>query len=235
VTKDAAQDAAEDTAPLAGASEWRAEPGRDLTLVQRITEALTRRIVSGALAPGTPLRQDHVAAEFDASHVPVREAFRNLEAQGLVTSEPRRGVRVTAIDRASIVEATEMRTALEALALRHAISRMGSGDIAKALAASREAERSRSILVFEAANRRFHQALIAPCGMPRLLGAIADLHRVSARFLFAVWRDLDWRERSETEHRAILEAAQRGDADAAAALLARHITAAGEALVAALR
>jgi DNA-binding GntR family transcriptional regulator len=144
-------------------------------------------------------------------------------------------VRVSPLDAASITEATEMRAALEALALRHAIGRMGSGDVAKARAASREAERSQSIFVFEAANRRFHQALLAPCAMPRLLSAIADLQRVGARFLFAVWRDLDWRERSEKEHRAILAAARRGDAELATALLARHIIAAGEALVEALQ
>jgi DNA-binding GntR family transcriptional regulator len=216
-------------------SETQAELGRDLTLVGRIAEDLARRIVSGALAPGTPLRQDHVAAAFGASHVPVREAFRRLEACGLAKSEPRRGVRVSPLDAASVIEATEMRAALEALALRHAMGRMALQDLERARAASREAEQSRSIFVFEAANRRFHLALLGPCAMPRLMDAIADLHRISARFLFAVWRDLDWRDRSEKEHRAILDAARAGDGEPACALLARHISAAGEALVAALR
>ena len=207
---------------------------RGLTLVSHVTEALARRIISGELAPGEKLRQDHVAAEFGASHVPVREAFRRLEARGLATSAPRRGVRVSPLDASSIREATEMRAALEALALRHSVGRIGETDIAKARSASREAERSQSILVFEAANRRFHLALTAPCAMLRLMAAIADLHLVCARFLFAVWRDLDWRLRSEEEHRAILDAALRGDGEAAAALVGRHIVAAGEALIGAL-
>jgi DNA-binding GntR family transcriptional regulator len=176
-----------------------------------------------------------VAAEFKASHVPVREAFRGLEARGLATSEPRRGVRVSGFDRACIVEATQMRAALETLALRHAIGRTTAEDFAKALAASHEAEQSQSIFVFEAANRRFHTALTAACAMPRLMGAVADLHRISARFLFAVWRDLDWRQRSEEEHRAILAAAQQGNVELATSLLSDHILAAGEALVSALR
>ncbi len=60
----------------------------------RISRVLADRIIAGAIEPGTQVRQDHIAAEFGASQVPVREAFRRLEAQGLAVSEPRRGVRV---------------------------------------------------------------------------------------------------------------------------------------------
>src|SRR5690606_5553524 len=63
------------------------------TLANRISRSLADRITAGEFAAGARLRQDHIAEEFGASHVPVREAFRRLEAQGLVVSEPRRGVR----------------------------------------------------------------------------------------------------------------------------------------------
>jgi DNA-binding GntR family transcriptional regulator len=68
--------------------------------------------------------QDHLASEFQASHVPVREAFRRLEAQGLVTVQPNRGVRVAPLAPADVLEVSEIRAALEALALRHAIPRL---------------------------------------------------------------------------------------------------------------
>ncbi|WP_407818396.1 GntR family transcriptional regulator, partial [Staphylococcus aureus] len=61
------------------------------TIAARISRTLADRIVRGELSPGERLRQDHIAAEFGASHVPVREAFRRLEAQGLAASIPRRG------------------------------------------------------------------------------------------------------------------------------------------------
>src|SRR5438270_404379 len=64
----------------------------DRSIATEIARDLGRRIVTGVIAPGEWLRQDHVAEEFRASHVPVREAFRRLEAQGLVQSEPRRGI-----------------------------------------------------------------------------------------------------------------------------------------------
>ena len=93
------------------------------TVAARISRILAERIVAGQLAPGTRLRQDHIAGEFGASHVPVREAFRRLEAQGLAVSEPRKGVRVAGFDLSEVKEVAAMRAALEELALRHAAAR----------------------------------------------------------------------------------------------------------------
>ena len=213
----------------------RLEPDADRTVASRIAGALAERIISGAIGPGARLRQDHVAAEFRASHVPVREAFRRLEAQGLVEHEPRRGVRVPPLDPDAILELTEMRAALETLALRHAFDRIGADALAAAHDAIAAGEASDDITVWEAANRRFHSALIAPCAMPRLLSAIDDLHRSTARFLFATWRELDWQARSDEEHRALLDAVARGDRAEAERLLGVHIRDAGHALLARLR
>ena len=206
-----------------------------LTLVSRLTEELARRIVSGALAPGERLRQDHLAAEFGASHVPVREAFRRLEARGLIVSEPRRGVRVAPIDAESVIEVAEMRAVLEGLALRQAAARMSSDEIENAARLLDEGAPSSGIADWEETNRRFHRALVVRCAMPRLIAAIDDLHRASARFLFAAWRDLGWKGRSDEEHRAILVALRERDAERASALLSRHIRGAAEALVAVMR
>jgi len=200
-----------------------------------IARALAERIVTGALAPDAPVRQDHVAAEFGASHVPVREAFRKLEAQGLLVAEPRRGVRVAPLDPAAVVEVTGMRAVLEVLALRHAFPLLTDSDLEAARAAVVTAEASLSIAVWEQANRRFHRALVAPCGMQRLLAAVDDLHRASARYLFLTWRDLDWQPRSDTEHEAILACLRAGEIEAGATMLHRHIVDAGHALVAQLR
>jgi DNA-binding GntR family transcriptional regulator len=207
----------------------------DDSVAGRIARALSDRIVGGLLAPGARLMQDHVAEEFQASHVPVREAFRKLEAQGLVVSKPRCGVRVSQLDPAVVGEVTEMRAALESLALSHALPRLRGADLAAARQALADGEASDQIPVWEAANRRFHLAITAPCAMPRLMAAIADLHRSDARFLFATWKQLDWRPRSDTEHRAILDAVTRRDGDGARALLEAHVRDAGRALVARLQ
>lgn len=209
--------------------------GVDRSVAGHIAAALAQRIVSGALAPGARLMQDHVAEEFQASHVPVREAFRKLEAQGLVVSKPRCGVRVSEIDPGLVLEVTEMRAALEGLALDHALPRLGRADLDAAHQALVEGEASGQIADWEAANRRFHLAITAPCGMPRLMASIGDLHRSDARFLFATWKQLDWQPRSDTEHRAILDAVKRGDGGRARTLLESHVREAGRALVERLR
>src|SRR5581483_11267014 len=162
----------------------------------RIAEVLADRIISGALPPGARLMQDHLAAEFSASHVPVREAFRKLEAQGLVVSKPRCGVSVSHLDPGIVLEVTEMRAALESLALRHALPRLTATDLDAARKALVEGEASDQIADWEAANRRFHLAFTTPCGMPRLMASIRDLHRSDARFLFATWKQLHWQPRS---------------------------------------
>jgi DNA-binding GntR family transcriptional regulator len=206
----------------------------DRSITSQIARALAQRIVSGALAPGAPIRQDRIAEEFQASHVPVREAFRKLEAQGLVVSEPRRGVRVAPLDPAAIMEIAEMRAAMETLALRHAFPNLTENDLSAATGALSDGETSSDIAVWEAANRKFHRALTAPCAMPRLMASIDDLHQTGARFLFVTWKELKWQPRSDEEHRLILEATKQRDLTRAVAALNDHILGAGQALCAKL-
>ncbi len=202
----------------------------DRSVAGGIARALASRIVQGHLPPGEPIRQDHVAAAFKASHVPVREAFCRLEAQGLVVSQPRRGVRVAPLEPRALFEVTQMRVSLEVLALRRAVPKLTAGDIAEAQAALLEAAASDDIAVWEVANRRFHNALMRPCAMPRLLVTIADLQSAAARYLFATWRDFDWQPRSDIEHRALLVAARAGNVEVAGVILRAHILAASETL-----
>lgn len=195
---------------------------KDDTIAVRISKVLAERIIAGVLEPGARLRQDHIAAEFGASHVPVREAFRRLEAQGLAISEPRRGVRVAAFDLAEVKEVAEMRAALEVLALRHAAPHITSAILDEAERVTRTGDNSPDVASWEAANRLFHRTLLEPCGMPRLLASIDDLHAVSARFLFAAWQSA-WETRTDHDHLAILAALREGNIDEAAAVLARHV------------
>lgn len=192
------------------------------TVAARISRILAERIIAGEIEPGARLRQDPIAEEFGASHVPVREAFRRLEAQGLAVSEPRRGVRVAGFDLTEVKEVAEMRAALEVLALRHAAAHLTPAVLDVAEEACGACDNSRDVRSWEEANRRFHRLILEPCRMPRLLAAIDDLHAASARFLFSAWRS-DWEARTDHDHRAILAALRKGDIEAACSTLARHV------------
>jgi DNA-binding GntR family transcriptional regulator len=194
-----------------------------LTIASRIAGAIAEQIISGALAPNAPLRQDHVARQFSSSHVPVREAFRQLEAQHLVISLPRRGVRIAPLDAASVREIVEMRAALEVVALRHAASRLTPAHLARIELALIECDNAETLQDFEAANRAFHQALVSPCAMPRLLASLDGLQLANSRLVFATARHAGWQPRSNQDHRLILQALRARNLDQACSLLARHI------------
>lgn len=177
--------------------------GENTTIAERIANAIGERIISGALRPDAPLRQDHIAREFSSSQVPVSEAFRLLEARHLVITIPRRGVRVAPLDTEEIAE---MRAALELVALRNSVSRLtahGFGVIELALI---DGDKARTVEEFERANRAFHHALVAPCGMPRLLAALVGLQLANSRLVFAMACSGGWRPRSNQDHRLILQA-----------------------------
>jgi DNA-binding GntR family transcriptional regulator len=200
------------------------KPGyENTTTAVRIAQSIGERIISGALQPDVPLRQDHVAREFNSSHVPVREAFRQLEAQHLVVVVPRRGVRVALLDTRSVKEIAEMRAALEVVALRNAAPRLAAHDLARIELALIEGDSAQTIEDFETANRAFHHALVAPCAMPRLLASLDGLQLANSRLVFAMARSAGWQPRSNQDHRLILQALRARNVDQACNLLARHI------------
>ncbi|UGY18959.1 GntR family transcriptional regulator [Bradyrhizobium septentrionale] len=193
------------------------------TTAGRIAGAIGERIISGELLPDAPLRQDHVAREFHSSHVPVREAFRQLEAQHLVVAVPRRGVRVAPLDTKSVKEIAEMRAALEVVALRNAAPRFTSAHLARIELALIEGDNAETVQDFEMANRAFHHALVAPCAMPRLLANLDGLQLANSRLVFAMARNAGWRPRPSQDHRMILQAVRARNIEQACGLLARHI------------
>lgn len=193
------------------------------TVAERIARVIGERIVAGELAAGTPLRQDHIAEEFDASHVPAREAFQLLRAQGLVISEPRRGMKVSPLDQVSIQETVEIRAALETLALRLAAPRINAAAFERIELALTAGDQAKTIVEWEQANRTFHRELVSPCRMPRLLSMLDDLQLANSRIIFSATRSAGWRPGSSHAHRQIVDALKKRDIPSAVSLLDAHI------------
>ncbi|OKO87964.1 transcriptional regulator [Bradyrhizobium sp. NAS80.1] len=193
------------------------------TVAERIANVIGERIVSGELAPGTPLRQDHVAEEFDASHVPAREAFQLLRSRGLVVNVPRRGVRVSPLDPASVQEVVEIRAALETLALTLAAPRMNAACFDRIERALLAGDQAQSIVDWERANRAFHREIVSPCKMPRLLSMLDDLQLANSRIIFSATRSAGWKPGSSLAHRQIVNALRKREFERAVSLLRAHI------------
>lgn len=192
------------------------------TIADTIYDSLSQQIITGALTAGEKLRQDHIARAFDTSHVPVREALLRLQAHGLAKSEPRRGMRVTALDPVEMREVIEMRVALEPLALQYAVQNLTPNALVRAEEARLACDAAETMPEWEARNRAFHRAILTPCGLPRLLRTIDDLHIASARYLFAHWRP-KWEQRVDSDHAALMQAIQKKDTAGAVSILVRHI------------
>ncbi|MCR4268465.1 GntR family transcriptional regulator [Nitratireductor sp. ZSWI3] len=196
---------------------------------ERIAAGLRQEIVSGRLAAGSPLRQERIAETYGTSRMPVRDALRLLEAEGLVQMAPNKGATVALLNAAEFREIYEMRGAAEVLALRLAIPELTNRQIERAADIQGAAERS-SIKEFGALNKAFHMALYEPCARPRLLAHIAGLNDLADRYLRVAAIELDYVQQSHREHHALLDACRRRDEKGACAILWAHIEDAGRAL-----
>ena len=196
-----------------------------------VLDGVRADILSGRLPAGSTLRQEELAERFEVSRMPVREALKRLEAEGLVEVLPSRRVRVAALSRAEIEDVYDMRAALEPLAVSLAVPRLDRAHLRDAAYALEAAEDEDDAETFGVRNAAFHLALMNPCERPRLLSSIAALLDVSDRYQRAALRDAEHTALVREEHRRLLDAARRGDAGGAAALAEAHVRGAGARLL----
>jgi DNA-binding GntR family transcriptional regulator len=205
---------------LAGAG---ALPSRTVAVLDAIKHA----ILAGELRPGQALVETDLAEVLGVSKTPVREALKTLAGAGLVTMSPYKGAAVRVLDDAQARHVYDARLLIEPEAVARSVTRgHGWGPAHEALARAGAApdQAGRSL-----ANRDFHRALYAGCGNPLLVRALDDLRDQTALVSVAAWRrEPDWLdnpswEQEAAEHRAMLAAAEDGDAERAAGLLRDHI------------
>jgi DNA-binding GntR family transcriptional regulator len=188
-----------------------------------VREALRRAISAGELAPGIQLRQDELAERFGTSRIPVREALRQLEAEGFVTFLPNRGAVVSDLSIDEVIELLEIRIALECHALRLAIPAMGDIDLDDAREILRSYDEEPDAEKWGAFNWRFHKALYAPCNRPRLLAMIEANYGHVGRFTRALVSRATGKDRPQREHYQLLEFCRGGEVEKAVRLLREHI------------
>ena len=203
-----------------------------LTIQQAVADAVRTRVISGQLPAGTRIDQDALAAEFSVSRMPVREALRQLGAEGFVTIVPHRGAIVTALSPAEVEEIYEIRAALEGVAARHASQTLTADDLErlrKVLAAMRN---EKQIDTWVALNAEFHNAINQASMRPRLLELIQRFREQSQPYIRLYVQRLHKSAQARKEHRAILEALADRDADRAETAVRAHLVGTGRAVAA---
>lgn len=196
------------------------------TLTDRVYESLREDILTNRLPPGTPLQEAAIARALEVSRGPVREALRRLAAEGLVDLIPRRGAVVSSLSREEFLDAYRVREALEVLAIRLATPRLTEEDLQeleRLHEAMVQAAAANDVDAFFAANAAFHELFVDRSGNLILQDYYYPLVDQMRRYRL---RSVSLRGgllRSCDEHRAILDALRRRDAEAAAQLLSEHI------------
>lgn len=195
------------------------------TLGDRLVDIVRNRVLTGAVSPDLPIRQDALAAELGVSKIPLREALAKLEQEGLLQSRANRGFFVRPLSRTEAEEVYALRLALEPDAVALAAARIRPEERTEAIRVQALLDRvtHEHDASVGALNRAFHMALFIPCRQPITVDILTRLNVLSERYVRKHLEPLGRDERANHEHQVMLEAWLAGDSETAAALTREHI------------
>ncbi len=202
------------------------------TIADEVAEVLRRRILSGDLPAGKPIRQEHIAHELGVSRIPLREALKQLEAEGFVTIEAHKGAVVAELSTAEVEELFELRVRIETWLLSKAIPHMGEGDFARLDAIIEESRAPDSLPRWGEFNWRFHEALYRAAGRPVSIKFLRRIHDNIDRYLRIEITLPAARDRAYRDHEELVACCRNRDVAGAMTLLERHILATAKTLMA---
>jgi DNA-binding GntR family transcriptional regulator len=191
----------------------------------RVADYLRQAILSGDIAPGERIRQEEVADRLGASRLPVREALRMLEAEGLTEHEPHKGARVPLLSQHEVDVIYQMRERLEPLALSESIPHLGEETLERLRALQDSIETDDDVARFLVLDREFHLLTYTGCRIDPLISMVTRLWN-STQHYRRTYVALGGPSRMwvvNAEHRLILDALERRDVVDAERHLGGHI------------
>lgn len=200
------------------------EDGRLLSV--RIADEIRRAVLDGEMLPGTRVGQEWLAAKFGASRIPVREALRQLQSEGLVVLAPNRGGWIADVTSQESIEVYKIREVLEPLAISESVPRLTDEDIASLEATMQRLERVGSVQEYIPLDREFHLKTYSRAPMPHLRDMIERYWNSTQHFRRWFVKDSlakDGLPFSDPQHLMLMEAIRSRDADAASTLVRLHI------------
>jgi len=193
---------------------------------ERVAAYLRTAILDGSIAPGTRIRQEEIAERLGASRLPVREALRMLELEGLTELEVNKGARVPRLDPEEFAVVYQMRERLEPLALIESMPHLGDADLdALDDIQNRIAASDGDIVEFLTLDREFHLRSYSGCQFAQLLSNVTRLWNATQHYrrTFMLMDTAHRRQVVNAEHGLILDSIRRQDPVDAERYLTGHI------------
>jgi DNA-binding GntR family transcriptional regulator len=204
------------------------------SLTSAVADKLRDQIIRGEIPEGAQLRQDAIATQYQVSRIPVREALRQLDAEGLIAIVPNRGAVVPALSPDDIGELFSIRALLEPEVLKLSMPRLTEEDFAEAEAVLveyvSELKREDHLSAWGRLNWQFHSILYSRADQPRFMAVIRNVNNSGERYTRLQLYLTHGMNRANEEHHQILNFCRQRDATGACKLLRQHIQYAGESL-----
>ena len=198
---------------------------RSMAAREWVFQVIRTAIVRGELPGDMPLRQDEISTALSVSHIPVREAFRQLEAQGLVRIYPNRGAVVTKLSCKELSDVMDTRILLEVGALRLALPHITEEDLARARELLELFSKEKDPIKGAELNLKLHFSLYDPCDNQTLLSLIDQMHANVDRYItpFFGKEEVSAELYTVDEHSQIISACESKDTELATAILRTHL------------
>ena len=198
---------------------------RENVASHRIADSLRTAILGGSYLPGTRIRQEDVAARSGASRIPVREALRMLDSEGLVTLVANSGAWVTRLTLGECVETYLIRERLEPLLLRTSMPRLDAAAVGRLGELTDEMEAGAGVDAFMRADREFHLSSYAGAASSEMWQIIHRMWNTTQHYRreFTRLAVRDGLSVTHLEHRLLLDCIRRQDPDDAERVLIMHI------------
>jgi len=204
-----------------------------------VADKLREEIIRGTIPEGAQLRQDAIAMQYHVSRIPVREALRQLDAEGLITILPNRGAIVPALSPTDIEELFTIRALLEPEILKHSIPRLTQSDLDQAEIVLKryqnELQQEDHLFSWGRLNWQFHSILYSRAERPHFMTIIRNVNSNGERYTRLQLYLTHGIKRANEEHHQILQFCRQRDVAGACKLLRQHIQHAGQSLKEALQ
>lgn len=196
------------------------------TIWEEVAMELKNRILCGDIHQGERIKEAEIAEEFGISRGPIREAFRQLEQEGLIEYSSRKGCTVKTISAEDSAEYYVLRANLENLAVRMCQGKFSQNtmsemeDLIKDMDHYKEAEDLLSIIDVD---QKFHTLLVQECGMKKLFEMWSTLNNANAIIFYALYHTrFSPREQLARNHQLILDAMKSGNAEKICDIIQEH-------------